>query len=147
MNNEGVNTILADKLASISEIEEKLLRIEEIQRHNQDEIALHARQIAKLEKKIGNTSSIKIYQNIIQKELKNIRQDMKELKHNLKKTRKQGKENKSEIRALAKFLRFALRNKGYLVGKKTSLKKMFACLPYSSHVLLGDDTKGGIDAL
>ena len=130
-----LQSYLAETQKKMDELVERLGLLEDESNQSQTALSSIELRLSKLEKKLNDIASIKIYKNIIQKDLKTLSKEAKATQRELLKIAKKTRKNTRELKALAKLLRLLLHKYGIYLGKKASLKKIcssLACYPWVS---------------
>lgn len=133
--NEDINYYLAENQKQMDVIVERLETLEQVAKQTQDAFSSIERRLAKTEKKLNEIGAVKIYRDIIRKDLKELSKEVKATQRELFDSTKKIRKNRSELKALTKLLRIQLQRNGIYFGKRASLKKICTSLmhyPWSS---------------
>ncbi|WP_026520424.1 hypothetical protein [Butyrivibrio sp. FCS006] len=129
MTDEILN-FMSEVQARMDELSEKLETLTDAVAKTQTQLIPIEHRLSKTEKKVNDIASIKIYRNIIEKDIKRLSKEVKEVKQLLEKETRKNRKIKKDLSALAKLLRLQLQKRGILLGKKASLKKICSRLTY-----------------
>ena len=103
-----LQSYLAETQKKMDELVERLGLLEDESNQSQTALSSIELRLSKLEKKLNDIASIKIYKNIIQKDLKTLSKEAKATQRELLKIAKKTRKNTRELKALAKLLRLLL---------------------------------------
>ncbi len=129
------NSFLSEAQSRMDELDEKLQTVAVTAAQFQNTLATIDHRLSKCEKTLNGIGSIKIYRDLIQKDLKNLSKDLRKIESELTRQKRKTHSNRSDLKALTKVLRLQLKKQGIYPGKKASLKKicsLITCRPYVS---------------